>query len=386
MLQVAVGHSEDVDAEDAVREVISQCEETLGTRRPQAGLLFAAVDMDYAEILQAIRDAYGDVALIGCTTDGEVSSQCGFLEDSVTLILFAAEEGQIAAGLGRSVSSDPARAAADAVHAARAALSGDAGFCITTPESLTTSGVSILDGLKSVLGRTFPVFGGLAGDQWRIEKTQQFFGDEVVVDAVPLLLFSKEILFSHALNSGWEPVGQKRTVSKVEGNVVSELEGESVLDFYERYLGTQQYSMVSAEYPLAVFTDDGDGFYLRSAFQMDEEARSIAFFGDVPLGATVQLTQATSESIIEAAQAAAARAIKEYPGSEPQGILVFSCAARKAILGINTERECRAIEAGLEASLPMAGFYTYGEFGPLRRGGESHFHNATLSILVLGSR
>jgi len=386
VLEMAVGHSEDVDAEDAAREVLAQCRGTLGDRSPQAGLLFAAVDMEHAEMLEAIHEAYPDLALIGCTTDGEISSQGGFLEDSVTLVLFAAEPGQIAAGLGRDVAADPVRATSEAVAAARAGLGGDASFCITTPESLTTSGVTILEGLKAALGKAFPIFGGLAGDQWRIQQTYQFFGTEVLSDAVPLLLFGADVLFAHAVDSGWKPVGHQRIVSRVEGNVVFELDDEPVLDFYERYLGAQRYEMVSAEYPLAVFAEDGSGYYLRSAFQMDAESRSIAFFGDVPAGSTVQLTETTSDAIIEAARTATKRALDAYPGSEPRGILVFSCAARKAILGVNTERELTAVEAGLTEPLPVAGFYTYGEIAPLRAGGETHFHNATFSILVVGDR
>lgn len=384
MLDMAVGHSEDVDAADAAHEVMAQCREALGERVPQAGLLFAAMDLEHAEMLEVIHEAYPDLALIGCTTDGEISSSGGFLEDSATLVLFATESGQIAAGLGRDLAADPLQATSAAVEAARAGLSGDASFCITTPESLTMSGVTILEGLKAALGRAFPIFGGLAGDQWRIQQTHQFFGNEVLTDAVPVLLFSRDILLGHAVESGWKPVGHRRTVSRVEGNVVFELDEEPILDFYERYLGAQQYEMVSAEYPLAVFAEDGSGYYLRSAFQMDTESRSVAFFGDVPSGCRVQLTETTSDAIIEAARTATKRALEAYPGTVPRGVLVFSCAARKAILGIKTGQELSALQAGLTEPLPLGGFYTYGEIAPLRPGAESQFHNATFSILAVG--
>jgi hypothetical protein len=69
---------------------------------------------------------------------------------------------------------------------------------LTVPEGFTASGVLILDGLKQVLGQNVPIIGGLAADHWRFQKTYQFFRSEVLSDAVPILLFSGALLFSHA--------------------------------------------------------------------------------------------------------------------------------------------------------------------------------------------
>jgi hypothetical protein len=44
MLKMAVGHSDDVDAADAIASVIEQCRAALDGLSPQAGILFAAYD------------------------------------------------------------------------------------------------------------------------------------------------------------------------------------------------------------------------------------------------------------------------------------------------------------------------------------------------------
>jgi len=63
------------------------------------------------------------------------------------------------------------------------------------------------------------------------------------------------------------------------------------------------------------------------------------------------------------------------------GLLTFSCAALRAVLGddgIEREGERLAKWAG---AVPYAGFYTYGEIA--RNHGIDGFHNQTLAILAL---
>ena len=98
MFTVAIGHSEDIDSADAIEEVLEQCREELGDATAQAGILYASIDHEYGELLEAINRAHPEIELIGCTTDGELSSRMGFLEDSITLLLFHSDVIDIKAG------------------------------------------------------------------------------------------------------------------------------------------------------------------------------------------------------------------------------------------------------------------------------------------------
>ena len=75
MFQAILGHSTDVDSEDAIQDIIEQCKDQLADEPPQAGILLAAVDFEYSLILDRIQTAFPDIQLIGCTTDGEMSSK-----------------------------------------------------------------------------------------------------------------------------------------------------------------------------------------------------------------------------------------------------------------------------------------------------------------------
>ncbi|BAZ08285.1 hypothetical protein NIES4071_00900 [Calothrix sp. NIES-4071] len=58
---------------------------------PSAGILFAAIDFDHAIILELISREFPRLELIGCTTDGEMSSKIWFQQDSLVLILFCSD-------------------------------------------------------------------------------------------------------------------------------------------------------------------------------------------------------------------------------------------------------------------------------------------------------
>jgi len=383
MFKVVVGHSNDPDSRSAVDEVLQQCSASLGADIPQAGILFAAVDFEHLFILQRINEVFPDIELIGGTTDGEISSVLEFQQDSITLMLFCSDEIQIYAGLGRKLSGDAAAATKQAVEQAKAKTTAVPQLCLTHPESLTTSGVSILAGLKLALGENVPIFGGLAGDQSRYQNTYQFFHTEVVSDSVPILLFYGKVLFSHGVASGWHPIGKTSKVTKVNKNIVYEIDGKPALDFYHYYLSSLSPSM---EYPLAVFTQDGESFYMRAPIAYDENIGSITFFADIPEQATIQISEADHEDILAASQASFMTALNNYPGRDPAAVLFFSCVARRQLLGTKTREEYQNTKQCFPKYLAACGFYSYGEIAPLYSTGETQFHNETFVTLILGTR
>ncbi len=384
MFAVAVGHSNDPDSLIAVNELLEQCSVALAGIIPQAGILFAAIDFDHALILHRIQETFPGIALIGGTTNGEISSVLKFQRDSLTLMVFASDEVEIYAGLGRNASNDPIAAAHQAVAAAKLQATQPTKLCLTFPDSLTASGVLILDGLQQALG-SVPIVGGMTADDYTFEKTHQFFQTEVLVDAIPVLLFSGSLLFSHGVASGWKPIGKRSQVTRVKGNVVYEIDGQRALDFYQHYLGTDVFTSQYAIYALAIFESQGERFYMRAPSGYDPETGSITFFSDIPEQAIVQITDVSRDEILAASKASLQEAIQHYPGTAPAAALLISCSARRRILGTRTNEEYQLIERAIPNAIPSCGFYAYGEIAPLTDQGQTRFHNKTFVSLLLGA-
>src|SRR5205814_294533 len=317
-MRACVVHSQDVDSVDAVAELIAGAKVALGSSLPRVAMLFAGIDHESAIVLEQINAQWPGIALIGCTTDGEMSSHILFAEDSLALVLLSGDNFSAVSGVARSVSTDVAgsiRASVnDAVHrlAGKGGNGGAPSLCITMPDGLTVSGSAALNALRAELGDAVPVFGGTAGDQWRFKGTRQFHGTEVLQDAVPFLIFGDGVVFSFGVDTGWRPIGREGRVTKVDGHIVHSIDGQPTTAFYREFLGNADLTHLT-EYPLAVTADDGRGYYLRAPGRTDEAAGCIHFLGDVPDGARVHSTTTNRDQILAATRSSFQHALHAFP-------------------------------------------------------------------------
>ena len=397
-MRACVVHSQDVDSVDAVAELIAGAKVALGASLPRVAMLFAGIDHDFAIVLEQINAQWPGIALIGCTTDGEMSSHILFAEDSLALVLLSGDDFHAVSGVARSVSTDVAESIRASVNhavqrlAARGGNGGAPSLCITMPDGLTVSGSAALNALRAALGDAVPIFGGTAGDQWRFKGTKQFHGTEVLQDSVPFLLFDEGVVFSFGVDTGWRPIGREGRVTEVDGHVVRAIDGRPATEFYREFLGNADITQLT-EYPLAVRADDDRGansYYLRAPGRTDEATGCIHFLGDVPDGARVHITTTNRDQILAATRTSFQHALDDFPkdsggGGKPALALCISCAGRKQILGSRTQEEARIVNE-LLAGVPAVGFYGYGEIARLAKDGISHYHNETFTTLLLGGR
>lgn len=384
MLQVYVGHSEDVLASEATAEVLGQLREVLGGAQPQAGVLFCSLDFDHAVVLAAIQAAFPAMELIGCTTDGEMSSVQGFREDSVVLMVFVSDTVEIRAGIGRQVPSQGVQAGRDAAAMARAKLTRRAGeerfmLLLADPLSAGISGVN--EGIQDVLGRSFPAIGGASAAHSKLRKTHQFCGGEVCRESVVVLLFAGPVAFSCGIKGGHSPLGARELVTQSRGNVLYRIGQHTAYEYFSKYIGKADLFM---NFCLAVFEPGRESFYVLSAPASDPVAGSVSLNGAVAEGSMVQIGTADRATVAASCEASLRQALQDYPGARPSAALLFSCAGRKMIMGSQVVQEVQTVQR-LLPGIPFSGYYCYGEFGPLEKGDPFLFHGTTFITLLLGA-
>jgi len=389
MLRMAVGHSDDVDLASALDAVFAQCDTGLAGAAPTAGLLMSAWEVDHRFVIDRVRTRYPGIELAGSSSAGEMSSVLGFREDSVALVLFASDSIDIVVGLGRDLATDCLAAAHQAVAEATAKTRLQPRLCIVISTIGGVEASVILDALRTALGPGIPIIGGGAtgrdpGTEADGATSLEFAGNVLAGDALVILLFAGPVAFSFGVETGWQGVGPRATITRTSEAGVLEIDGRPALEFYERFVGAGQ---PPAANPLAVFEEPGsDRFYLRTPMTYDRELGSIAFFGAVPERATVQLTMAGTDQIFEGTKASIADAVARFPsGGRPEGALLFSCATRKFLLGTRAHREIELVHEFLGDSVPIGGFYCQGEIAPLASADLTRFHNATMVSILLGS-
>jgi hypothetical protein len=194
-------------------------------------------------------------------------------------------------------------------------------------------------------------------------------------------LFSKPQV-GYGSIGGWVPFGPKRLITKSQGNVLYELDGQSALELYQKYLGNYASGLPATGllFPLDLHSANGDRSVVRTILAVDEIEQSLTFAGDVPEGSIVQLMQANRDRLVDGAIAAAQTSRVSNPDTAPDLAILISCVGRKLVLKQRVEEEVEGIREVMGDSTILTGFYSYGEIGPAELGESCQLHNQTMTI------
>jgi len=261
MIKAGQGQAEGVDTLNTVKKAISQCRQQLGEHLPQAGIVFAGADFDHRQMLDEINRRFPGIELSGCTTVGEFSSSFGFGDDSISLTVFYSEVIEIKSGIGRRISKNPQAAFTSVVREVRSKMTRPESICLALPDGSSGSFNFIIKAINGELNRECPVFGGCAGRQEDNQPILQFFNNEVLTDALPIMIFSGPLEYAFSIANSWKPIGRHTKVTKAHGREVGRIGDFSALDFYRYYLGNHVDPAI--EFPLAVYQKSSRQFYLR---------------------------------------------------------------------------------------------------------------------------
>lgn len=384
MITSVIGVSDDIDVSEAVKNVVQQCKDQLKGKKPHVGVLFTSImEADFTEMLTEINRSFPGVQLIGCTTDGEIVPQLGFVEDAVALLLLSSEEVKFATAIACNISQNPEESFRAAFAECEKQLGMEAAFGITLPDGLSTVSVPLDTIIQNTCGKAFPMFGGTAGDHFRLTRTYQFFKDGVYSDAAPILLMAGvglKVLSS--IETGAEPIGDYYEITSFDKNIVYEINGKKASDFYEEILGHWVYKQQTLQFPLAVYEKGEDECYLRDPLLVNKEDGTATFIGNFPANCRVRLTRVTPEDILSSASKANKSIFIDEDGKKPELIFVFSCTSRRHLLGSQTEKEVAELRLPGRTS-PFFGFYCYGEIGPVSPGQPIRFHNDTYVVVSI---
>ncbi|HEX3772130.1 MAG TPA: FIST N-terminal domain-containing protein [Polyangiaceae bacterium] len=386
----ATGSSTIAAAMAAGKDAAQQAVRKLGGAKPTYGFVFATPEANLGAVIEAACDASG-AELIGCTTAGEIAER-GLAHQSVVVMLVAGDvtaQARYAEGL----KADPCKVADDLWSGIgeikKAAAARDRRHLTTVlfADGLVPTGEKLVTELydRRVQSGT-QIVGGAAGDEGRFQATWVSARGRTGSDgAAALHLFGMSpwgLGADHGLRSTTKPM----RVTKAEGNVVQEIEGQRALAVYEKHaaergvrldksnagaylianeLGIHVFDRISrARAPLSVGADG-----------------SLVCAGDIPRGSIVSILDGDPSSMVAAARTAAESARAQLGRREAAGVLLFDCVCRGMILKKEFDREVDAVRS-VFPDVPLAGFLTYGE---IARSNDKldGWHNATAVVAAI---
>ncbi|HPG11175.1 MAG TPA: FIST N-terminal domain-containing protein [Chitinophagaceae bacterium] len=357
---------------------------------PTLAIVFISIKQD-REAVSSLLDEKG-IQIFGATTAGE------FIDGEI-------EEGSIAIML---LDMDPAYFRMEFIETNKETAFEDAkklgvtgkeafnnpAFIIATG-GIALGGEQFVEGISQGFGTTatstereVTVFGGKAGDDLVLEATFVFTNGRSSDNAIIALIIDKDkIDVSGIATCGWNAIGTTKTVTKSEGDIVYTIDDKPALDMLMNYLGVEMKQEDDKEivtflsswyYPLELERENKDPV-IRTAMFANSKDRSLICSGNVPQGSKIKFAMPPDfDSIDKVVEDC--KGLKENTQQQADALIIFSCVSRHLSFGMVVKEEIEQVQKIWNA--PMAGFFTYGEYGKSKNG-KYEYHNNACCLVAL---
>jgi hypothetical protein len=347
---------------------------------PQLVLAFGSVAALCAGAT-ALRQALGDAHIAGCSTAGEISGQ-GVSDGSLVVTALAFDTATVCQATTELQDMEDSRAAGRRL--AQGLPRSELRAILLFGQGVQINGSAVLAGITDVVGTAVPVAGGLAGDGAAFAQTW-VLDDQGLSNQrlVCIGLYGHSLRFTHGSFGGWAPFGPARRVTRSDHNVLYELDGESALAVYKRYLGEHARGLPASGllFPFAMLGQDHSELGLiRTILGVNEDDGSLTLAGNIDPGGYLKLMHASTDALVEGAQTAAEAALAMQAGPGNGLALLVSCVGRKLVMGGRVDEEVEAVAQVFGHNTTYAGFYSYGEISPFGSDGGCKLHNQTMTI------
>ena len=347
-------------------------------------LVFAQTDVlrERHALIEELRDKYPRAEILGCSTAGEIRS-VNVTDETLTMTAVRFEHTAV-----RSASEPiPSAGASYEVgeHLSRKLLGPELAHVFVLSDGLLVNGSDLVRGLTAHLPDGVTVTGGLSGDGSRFQETLVLVGGKVRTGTVAAVgFYGCHLQVGYASLGGWDSFGPERLITRSEGNILFELDGQSALALYKQYLGEHAEGLPSTGllYPLQVRLGGGEPL-VRTILAVDEAQQSMTFAGDMPEGGYARLMKANFDRLVDGAAGAARGSCDPSGEKRPDLAILISCVGRKLVLQQRVEEEVEAVRDVFGPSAMLTGFYSYGEISPFTSSTRCELHNQTMTITTL---
>ena len=332
-----------------------------------------------------LRSLFPDAVILGCSGGSVLDSH---VADDVAVAAVAVSFRHARVSLA-TVELDAYATAEDCGRALVRQLDApDLAGIFVLADGTMLNGSALLRGMSDVVRPGIPVSGGLAGDDARFEETL------VAANAPPragivaaLGFYGDSVRLTSGVGGGWTVFGPHRTISRSDGNVLFELDGEPALDLYRRYLGDEADGLPGTAllFPLRVFHPDRpDHDVVRTVLAIDDATGSMTFAGDVPHGWVAQLMRSTVSRLTAAAATATRDAVQACGHGDLPGLAIMvNCIGRRLAMGGRYVDETADVLEQLPPAVAQLGFYSHGEMAAHPGSRTLELHNQTLVVTLV---
>jgi hypothetical protein len=379
------GHSVAADAATAGREAVLAA---LGGRPAAAEdlvILFPKAAYHLDALLAAAVAAAAPAQVVGATTVGAFTSALQVPDGCVAIVMRGGDETRFGVCHADRVGDDIVAMTREASEAARerAGEEREHSVLMLLCDGLTPDQRAIARGAYEVTSALVALVGGAAGDDLNWRETFTLGEGRVSGRGLVAVWITSDRPLAVSVDHGWRTFGKPMLVTRAEGGLIHELDGQPALDVYVSERGAalkhdaRSFGEKCMERPLGIPNGSG-GHDLRQIHESTPEG-GLVLTTAVPEQTVVRVMASDADALLEGARRAAVAALEEL-GRPARLAVVFSCCTRGPLLGDRVGEEVDVVSRAL-GGVPSAGFYTCGEFA--RVPGSVGIHNSSVALLCL---
>jgi hypothetical protein len=352
---------------------------------PTLAFVFISIKQDLQAVCVLLEQK--GIQIFGATTGGEfIDGDIG--AGSIAILLLDMNPANFTILLEDYSGKDPEAVAQAMAQKAKEQFANSV-FIISNSLELARSvelGEPILLAIESVTGPDTIIWGGRAGDDFLFQNTIVFSNHQSLQSGILLLVLDGDkIQVAGQAASGQKPVGTEKTITKMVDNWIYELDHQPATDMVMKYLGlklteeeTIAFNPINYNIMFSVAREKGDPI-LRGVGAFNWKEKAIFILASIKEGDKVRFTLQPDFEIVDEVTANAEK-IRQSEMPHADALLMFSCIGRLGQFGPLVSEEIERIKNVF--NVPMAGFFTYGEFGKTNQG-NNEFHNSTCCWVVL---
>ncbi|MDW3651180.1 MAG: FIST N-terminal domain-containing protein [Bacteroidia bacterium] len=350
---------------------------------PNLAMVFLSYKQDIQSVCELLNEK--NIQIFGATTGGEFIDG-EILDGGIVMLLLELNPSYFSLKFEDKVTGDARLKSKEMSQELMQDIPKPSFLSMAT--GLTIDGELVISGIEAAAGKDTTIFGGMAGDDLRVQQTYVFSNDGISSQGILILAFdqTKISMQGRAIN-GWKPLGTRKTITKSEGWWIYEIDHQPALELVQKFTGNQikrvdDIDVLSPDesnvFPLQLHRNEGNPI-IRPILLIDWVKGAIKVNGSVSEGNQIQLSLPADFDIIEEV-VNDCQWVKENEFPEADALIMFSCVGRHAALGPLISEEIEGVRNTYDA--PMAGLFTYGEFGRATHG-THEYHNLTCAWVGL---
>ena len=336
--------------------------------------------LEESSIPHQLHEKYKDAVFSGCSTAGEIAGE-SVSDNTIVITAIAFKNTPLASA--RVALADVGYNSMEAGKMLVSQLPREGlKHVFVVSDGTRVNGTDLVNGMMAGLAPHVTLTGGLAGDGSNFNRTVILEPDgNIATESVAAIgFYGESISVGFGSRSGWDSFGLDRIVTRADGNILYEIDGQPALDLYKSFLGDKAKNLPASAllFPLSMRDSEDRVPVVRTILGISEDEKSLTFAGDIPQGSFVRLMKANNDRLITGAEEAAFVALEEMDNT-PEFALLVSCVGRKLVLKQIVEEEVESVSDVL-GKPAIAGFYSYGELAPFNKSALCELHNQTMTI------